>query len=145
MYTTLQQDPKAPPDAEIHERCTATKTRSWRAPATIMVSLVLGVGLALAHHLMCDSLSGRPVNEVSISQPWISRFSTAFAFLVKTTLAIAVGTAYTQRQWLSFQRDSFRTADVDALTSVLGNIFSFFSTFVWLRYPLLSLTALVSW
>jgi hypothetical protein len=51
MYRTLQQTPKAPPDAEIHEHCTATKTRSWRAPTTIMVSLALGVGLALVHHL----------------------------------------------------------------------------------------------
>lgn len=109
------------------------------------MALLAGFGVALAHHLMCTNLDGRAIADVPVSQAWISRFGTALAFLVKMTLAISVGAAYTQHQWMRLQRENFSTEDVDALTSVLGNVFSLFSSTVWTRHPLLTLVALVSW
>jgi uncharacterized membrane protein len=130
------------PARSRHER---SMTTSWRAPVTILIALLVGLGVALAHHFMGTSLNGQPVMKVNISQAWISRFGTALAFVVKLALATSVGAAYTQHQWQRFHEQSFRTSEVDALTSVLANAFSFLSSTVWLRHPVLALMALISW
>jgi len=119
--------------------------KSWRAPLVILLALLAGIGCALAHHLMGTHLDGKPVADALVSQAWISRISTALAFSVKVALAVSVGTAYVQHQWLRFHSQSFKTKDVDALTSVLGNPLSFTSSPIWLRHPLLVLMALISW
>lgn len=93
---------------------------------------------------MAFMLADKLVDDLPVSQAWIFRFSAALAFLVKTALAVAVGTAYTQQQWLRFRRCTFTLSQVDALTGVLGNAFSFLGTAVWVRNPKLSLIALVS-
>lgn len=119
--------------------------RNWRAPAFILSTLAAGLALALGHHYMGVKLNNTPVEDVAVSQAWIFRFSTALAFLVKTTLAIAIGTAYVQQQWLRFHQDTFSLADVDALTSILGNVFSFFDSKIWLRNLKLTGIAIVLW
>jgi len=120
------KSPHATEQCEIPEPGRATKV-SWRAPTTILLALLTGLGFALAHHFMGVSLDNKPVAEVGISQAWISRFSTALAFLVKLALATSVGAAYTQHQWQRLREQDFRTSDIDALTSVLVNAFSFLS------------------
>lgn len=122
-----------------------TFKKSWRAPLIILLALVAGLLFALAHHVMGKRLNGKPVDDISVPQAWISRISTALAFAVKVMLAISVGTAYVQHQWLKFHRQSFMTEDVDSLTSVLGNALSFTGSVVWLRHPLLTVMALISW
>lgn len=137
----------------LNEPCTMPSTqshvpvskKSWRAPLIILLALVAGSGFALAHHLMGKHLNGKPVNDILVPQAWISRISTGLAFAVKVALAISVGTAYVQHQWLRFREQSFKTVHVDALTSVLGSALSFMSSAIWLRHPLLTLMALVSW
>jgi hypothetical protein len=119
--------------------------KSWRAPLIILLALVAGIGFALAHHLLGKHLNGKPIDDIQVPQAWISRISTALAFAVKVALAISVGTAYVQHQWLRFHKQSFKTDDVDALTSVLGSALSFTGSAIWLRHPLLTLMALVSW
>ena len=89
-------------------------------------------------------LADKRVGDLPVSQAWIFRFSAALAFLVKTALAIAVGTSYAQQQWLRFQRTTFILTDVNALTGVLGNALNFFGTAVWFTNPKLTLIALVS-
>ena len=101
---------------------------SWRAPTTILLALFVGLGFALAHHFMGLSLNNKPVEQVELSQAWVSRFSTALAFLVKLALATSVGAAYTQHQWQRLRQQDFRTSEIDALTSVLANAFSFLSS-----------------
>jgi hypothetical protein len=119
--------------------------KSWRAPLTILLTLAVGFGFALAHHEMGSHLNHKPIDEIWISQAWISRFGTGLAFLVKMTLAIGVGSAYVQRQWMHLHLQSFKIAEVDALTTVLGNAFNFCSSGVWFRYPMLTFVALLSW
>jgi hypothetical protein len=89
-------------------------------------------------------LAGRLVDDLPVSQAWVFRFSAALAFLVKTALAIAVGTAYAQQQWLRFHRYTFTLTEVDALTSVLGNALSLLGTTIWVTNPELTIIALVS-
>lgn len=121
------------------------KSKSWKAPATIILALFVGLGFALAHHFMGSYLDNKPVSSISVSQAWISRFGTAMAFAVKIAFATSVAAAYTQHQWLRLQQQSFRTEEVDALTSVLSNALSFMSSTVWARHPMLAVVALVSW
>ncbi|KAF7187316.1 hypothetical protein HII31_11404 [Pseudocercospora fuligena] len=119
--------------------------RSWTAPITIISGLFIGLAIALAHHFMNSSLSGKTVESVSLSQAWVSRFATALAFLTKTAFVMSVGAAFMQHQWHRFHRQSYRIEEVDALTSVLGNILNLFSHKFWIRNPLLALMAIVAW
>jgi hypothetical protein len=119
--------------------------KSWRAPTFMLVSLTVGLGLALAHHFMCRRLHNRHVADVSMSQAWVFRFSTALAFLVKVAFATSIGTAYVQHQWLRLRQQTFKTDEIDAMTSILGSLFSFLTSAVWLKHPVLLLMALVSW
>ena len=146
-YHRVQPASKPPPATET---CEAPKPGpsnevSWRAPTTILLALFVGLGFALAHHFMGLSLNNKPVEQVEISQAWVSRFSTALAFLVKLALATSVGAAYTQHQWQRLRQQDLRTSEIDALTSVLANAFSFLSSTVWFKHPVLALMALVSW
>jgi hypothetical protein len=140
----LSKSPNATEPCAAPEPGRSTKV-SWRAPITILLALLTGLGFALAHHFMGVSLNNKPVDRVVVSQAWISRFSTALAFLVKLALATSVGAAYTQHQWQRLRQQDFRTSDIDALTSVLANAFSFLSSTVWFKQPVLAVMALVSW
>lgn len=66
------------------------KSKSWKAPATIVLALFVGLVFALAHHFMGSYLDNKPVSSISVSQAWISRFGTAMAFAVKIALATSV-------------------------------------------------------
>ncbi|OQU96014.1 hypothetical protein CLAIMM_02158 [Cladophialophora immunda] len=117
----------------------------WRTRATITMCLALAAGtlLATAHHLVYAYYSGRAVQN-SIGQQWINRIGTAFAFLVKTALVIAVGSAYVQRQWYKLGTRSYRIAQVDVLFGVLGDATLFLSG-LWFENGLLGLLALSCW
>lgn len=131
--------------SRIRGKGTLMNVASWRASATILSSLLLGLGIALAHHLMNSHLDQRPTHTVGLSQAWVSRFNTALAFLVKLAFTICVGATFVQRQWYSFHRHSFKVNEVDSITSVLGNALSFFDATVWIRNPLLAFAAAVAW
>lgn len=119
--------------------------KSWRAPAIMFATLLAGLGAALGHHFMNVSLNGKQVDQAGLSQGWASRFSTALAFLVQCFFTTSVGTAFVQRQWLNFHREPYKIEEIDSLTGILGNIFDFFTGLVWLRNPILTTIAIVSW
>lgn len=119
--------------------------KSWRAPTIMLVSLALGLGIALTHHFVCLGLNNKPVTHFTLSQSWIFRFNTALAFIVKVAFATSVGTAYVQHQWLRLHQNEFRTQEIDALTGILGDLSGFISSSVWYRHPVLTCMALVSW
>jgi hypothetical protein len=73
-----------------------TSGKSWRAPITILTPLLVGLGLSLAHHCMNVQLNGKPVANIKVSQTWVSRFSTALAFLVKIAFTSSVRAAFIQ-------------------------------------------------
>jgi hypothetical protein len=122
-----------------------TSGKSWRAPTIILFTLLVGLGVALAHHFMNVCLDNVPIEHVSVSQAWISRFSTALAFLAKLSFTTSIGASFVQHQWLRFHQQSFRVGEVDAVTSVLTDLLSLFSSSVWFRHPVLVMTALASW
>lgn len=130
------------------EACTTKhelRKSTWRAPIMIVTSFVLGLGLAIAHHLMASTLDGKPVADVLLPQAWIFRFGTALAFLTKLALAICVGTSYVQHQWLELNRRDYTARHVDVLTGALGNAFDLVGSSVWFLTPVLAVMAAISW
>jgi len=133
----------------IHSQPCTTKHEprksTWRAPTMIVTSFVLGLGLAITHHLMASKLDGKPVADVFLPQAWIFRFGTALAFLTKLALAICVGTSYVQHQWLELRRRDYTARHVDVLTGALGNAFDLVGSTVWFLTPVLAVMAAISW
>lgn len=119
--------------------------RSWKALYVMAAGLVCGVVLAVGHHSLYQYLDGQAVDNIVLSQSWIFRMGNLLAFLVKLSLAITVSAAFVQRQWFVLRQQSFTVKDVDVLTSILADISSFFDSFLWLRYPLLTATAIICW
>lgn len=109
----------------------------------MFTTFALGLGFAVKHHVLTSQLNNKPVADVALPQAWVLRFGTALAFLTKLALATNVGAAYVQYQWLELYAHSHTIREIDVLTSVLGNVFSFLDSTVWFRRPALALMALV--
>ena len=107
-------------------------------------SLLLGVAFALAHHFFYRYCNGREANQ-HLPQQWVTRGGTAFAFVVKMFLAICTGTAYVQQCWLSMQSHPNTVKRVDAIFSILSNALQFVDPGLWLRNPLLTIPAVITW
>ncbi|KAF2445052.1 hypothetical protein P171DRAFT_287979 [Karstenula rhodostoma CBS 690.94] len=58
---------------------------------------------------------------------------------------ISVGAAFVQRQWWNFQRQQFSVHEIDAVTTVLGDLFGLLALSAWRKVPLLAVAALISW
>ncbi|KAK5744823.1 hypothetical protein LTR17_001900 [Elasticomyces elasticus] len=86
----------------------------WRAPATMIASLLAACALAISHHFFYASLDGThvaPPQTEGVRQSLVSRQQlntgggTALAFLVKMFLVLSVSTAYTQVFWWNTAMD----------------------------------------
>jgi uncharacterized membrane protein AbrB (regulator of aidB expression) len=127
----------------------------WVAPATMLGALLAGITLALVHHAFFSTLAGAkaPSSEHSIlgmqvsSQQLNSSIGTAFAFLVNACLTLAVSTAYVQLFWRAAKNNetSKTIGQLDTISSGLSNVFSFWDVLTWRKYPILLLTAILSW
>jgi hypothetical protein len=111
----------------------------------MILSFLSGVALSVSHHLFYAMFDGLQVDQVPISQTWIIRTGTVFAFVIKTLLVVAVSIAFVQQQWVALSNHHFKIRQIDTMTGVLGNAFSFLESRIWLRFPLLTLLAGVAW
>jgi hypothetical protein len=111
----------------------------------MLSSLLSGIALSIGHHFFYAIFDGRRVDEVSISQTWIIRFGTGIAFIAKTLLVVAASIAFVQQQWSALARHQFKVRQIDTITSVLGNAFCFLESRLWLRFPILSIMAIIAW
>ena len=122
--------------------------KSWRAPVIMLSSLLSAIVLAILHDTMNRSLNGNIVNlDGPWNQQWTSRYGTALAFLIKMLFVTCVGTAFVQGQWLdlSTRQQTLRVRNLDVLLNALSTPFSLISSLMWLRNPLLSMVAVISW
>ncbi|KAF7531179.1 hypothetical protein G7054_g9124 [Neopestalotiopsis clavispora] len=92
--------------------------------AALLGSLAVGLLLAIGHDLFYRSLEGRSINSVDLSQQWVSRIGTGFAFLVKASLVNAIIIAYTQRLWRKMQTRALEVGKIDHLMAAPTNILS---------------------
>ena len=125
----------------------------WGTPMEMFGSLLAGIALAVGHDQFYRRLDGTFVtggdgldgNVSPVPQEWVIRIGTAFAFLVKTFLVAAACVAYSQRMWHNLKTNEFQIRQIDSLTSVLVNIFSFWHLRLWGRVPVLALIGLAVW
>ncbi|KAI0871777.1 hypothetical protein GGS24DRAFT_42791 [Hypoxylon argillaceum] len=111
----------------------------------IIVAISAGIAFAVGHDRYNHYLNGKQVDQISISQDWITRIGTAFAWLAKTTLAAAVATAYVQRLWTNLRTRSFEVQHVDTLMEAPNNPFAFFDPRPWIRVPELLFMGAAIW
>lgn len=122
----------------------STKRALSKRTFVMLGSFLLGILLALTHHLFYQYLSGKDIGN-TISQRWVNRIGTGLAFLVKMFLVIASSTAYVQRQWLSFHNKALKVSHIDVLSGILGNATKFSHFQLWLMHPWLLLIAIITW
>lgn len=120
---------------------------------------MIGVLLAMGHHLFNQSLMNKPTSgavkfvflgaHVQNQQMNIA-IGTAFAFMTKAAFVLAVSLAYYQMLWKYVKRESKQNnpptlGTLDVAFSGLNDIISVFTAPVWFRYPLLFLMAATAW
>lgn len=129
---------------------------SWNSPPTTMfASLLVAFLLALGHHLFYSHLAGRssPGGSYDILGTTLSKqrfntaLGTAFAFMVKAFLTLAVAVAYAQQFWRCAKTATSKTrvSTLDTLFSSLHDFTSLFKMHIWFRYPLLFALTLIAW
>lgn len=133
------------------------KNIHWLAPATMLGSLAAGIALAIGHHIFYSHLAGQEAPSGSYRlgifaysrQEANIQLGTAFAFLVKATLVVAVVTVYVQLFWCTILRqktgEGTRLSHIDTAFSVIDNVFDLLWVKVWLKRPFLMLLAIIAW
>lgn len=123
------------------------------------LSFLFGLLLALGHHLFYQSLNNQPTTQTNDyrffgthlqGQQLNIAIGTAFAFVIKATLVLAVSIAYYQIIWKymkekSEDNEAPTLGRLDVAFSGLNDIISLFTAPVWFHYPLLFLMATTAW
>ena len=114
-----------------------------------------GCCLAIGHHFFYASLKGEIVPTGSYSfagtklhkQQFNTSVGTAFAFLIKTLLAVAISIAYVQLFWciVKKMKQKLPLGELDWADAGLSNVFSLLYPKLWWKYPLLAVLALIFW
>jgi hypothetical protein len=122
----------------------------------MVASLSCGVALAWGHNLFYSSVAGQEVHPDKILQ--IARLpvsqqrlntavGTAFAFLVKSFLALALTTTYVQIFWKSMKSQSKPPAisNVDIFASATASPLGLLKLSAWKEFPFLFVFAILPW
>lgn len=129
--------------------------RHWRALSILLGSLVASILFAIGHHLYYHNLAGTPVstaNALAIggwegvsSQKLNTAVGTTFAALFRTSLSVAVTTAFAQLVWQALKAKGTKLNIVDSLSGVLQNPLSFLNWEAWKGSMLLFGLAIAIW
>ena len=128
----------------------------WVTLVSIMLAVLAGVALAVFHHCYYARLAGQvaPTGRYNPGGSTLSKqqlniaTGTAFAFLFKSMLTLAVASSYVQLFWHAMRSSPNDPAlcDVDRAYSLLQNISSFVGTSTWRgRNLVLIPVALIFW
>jgi len=115
------------------------------APIAMISSLTIAILFAVGHHLFNWSLQrpGQVVPTSTFGQGINTSAGTAFAFLVKAALTMALGTAYTQLLFDTLLRNTLSVEITDVLTGMLASIVQVCRVNLTWRYPCVLLLAVV--
>jgi len=117
----------------------------------MLALLSAGVAIAIEHHTMNCYFNETTVKTLEqgasqfITQKWIGRYGTAFAFATKTALAGAVGVAYKQHVWTNFRTTAYTIEGMNAIHSATSDAFAFFSLDFVTHAKLATFLALITW
>ncbi|OAP61920.1 hypothetical protein AYL99_04123 [Fonsecaea erecta] len=118
--------------------------RTWKVALSMACSIIAGLVFALVHHFFYTYWNGKVVSS-DAQQRWIIRGGTAFAFGLKTTLALGTSIAYVQYFWLTVCSKEFEVGKINSIFKVLGNAFELCDLKLWFRLPVLASLAIVTW
>lgn len=110
----------------------------------MILAWIAAIALAVGHHLFYARFYRKRVDETKTSQEWIIRIGTGLAFVVQTLFVVSATIACSQLQWLTIRSKPFNVPQIDTIFSVPANCLAFLQSRLWLRYPTLSLVALVA-
>jgi hypothetical protein len=99
--------------------------------------LVAGIFVSGGHHVLYSRLN--------LTQTWIIRYGTAFAFLSKTLLASAVVVAYKQYMWINLRSRANAISTIDAMFAATHDAYAVLSPSLLLRAKLPAIMALITW
>lgn len=111
----------------------------------MILSLISGAAFTVGHHALYASFNDLSVDKASLNQTWVIRIGTGLAFVAKTLLIVAVSIAFTQQQWFTLSSKPFKIRQIDTLTNILGNALCFTDSRIWLRFPLITVSAAFVW
>lgn len=118
----------------------------WKAPTTILASLAAGIALSIGHHFFYASLNGTQVdNHLLFNQQINIGIGTAFAFLIKSCLVIAIASSFTQLLWRDLLQSAIPVSQIDTVTQILSSLFDLLNIRKLRRHKPLVLVALTSW
>jgi hypothetical protein len=153
--TTVQIAPLANSQHGTDDTITALKPVQWRVSLYTPVSMILlflsGILVAVGHHLFYLRFDLQYVHSPDdgsykyLSQTWIIRYGTAFAFVAKTLLAGSVVVAYKQVKWISLRHKANSISTIDAVFAATHDLLAFLSPSFWLKAKIPALVALVAW
>lgn len=104
---------------------------SWQAPATMIGLLLLGVAVAIGHHLFYRSLNNTETPN-DYSQQRNIAYGTTFAFIFKACLIAAVGSTYTQHMWSDFRRNLLKVSTTDSTFAATSSFLALLDLqFLW--------------
>jgi hypothetical protein len=129
--------------------------------------MVLGVAVAMSHHVFCQYMNGKPVTSISIgisenqtfigdqsfigsqsfsvsSQQWTSPLGNALAIIVHGFFSAAIIRVFVQRFWRRIRARAFTVEQINAILSLQISPFNGTSMPAWYYAPQLSFIALLS-
>ncbi|KAL2427016.1 hypothetical protein ABEF95_006770 [Exophiala dermatitidis] len=123
------------------------RTVHWKAPVLMMLPATAGIGLALGQHFYYQHLNGRATDgsETKYSQSITTGIGTGMAFLVRSFLVLAIGTAYAQLFWQQLRHRRVTFTEIDSLFTVLTSLMDLLRWRIWVHHPLLAIVALLAW
>jgi hypothetical protein len=111
----------------------------------MLLGLLAGLAFSIGHHYFYQSLDGQAISNTTFDQQINIAIGTAFAFLVKASLAIAVGSAYVQYLWHTLRRERLKVDHIDSLASLLTSAIDFFNLGALRGHAPLAMLALLAW
>lgn len=108
--------------------------------------LLLGVLIAISHHLFYSYLNTRATATAVVGQTWAIRIGNSFSYLFKTALVAVISVVYAQSFWFIVRRTAFEIGTLDDLFTLLNNPLGFYNRpSLYGRASLLFALAIVSW
>lgn len=105
-------------------------------------SLLLGLALAINHHLFYDYLNNQIVQSQN-QQEWLLCVGTGIAFLARALLS--AGITYTQILWRTLASKSVTINGIDSLFGVPHNAWDLTTSELWSVAPGLTIIAAIDW
>ncbi|EFQ93601.1 hypothetical protein CFE70_010171 [Pyrenophora teres f. teres 0-1] len=154
--TTVQSIPFTIEYKNANDEPIERKSVQWRislyTPLSMISLFMFGLLVAVGHHLFYKRFDkthvrgpGEDGASKYISQVWIIRYGTAFAFIAKTLLAGSIVVAYKQHMWINLRHKSHSVCTIDALFAATHDLLAFSSPSLWTKAPIPALMALVAW